>query len=464
MEFLTEKFIPGLINTGIILILLSPIPYGTVEVWSVSIFEITSIVIFCAWLIGEALTGRIELNSFQIYIPFGLFFLLIVMQIVPLPISLLNAISPNTADLWNSKLAELKHVFGDSVQMSYTISFTPYVTKQKLLLYVSYAMFYLVISNYISRRKQIKRLFWIVFSIAIIESSLGVLQFIIGLSHSSLTRASGTYINPNNYAGFLGMIVPLSLGFAISMSEEGIGLIRGFKRFTEVRYFKQFLILFATGFFALGLIFSESRGGIFSLAGSIVFFYFLLSWGKKARSISWSMIIFLVILVCYAAWIGLDPVIARYSETEAGLAGRVAVWKDTLQIIKHFPTVGTGLGSYALSFTLFKNQASLPLTYSHAHNDYLELAAETGLIGFILVLSGMILIFRKALVYVKTFPYRNDPLRYYLAIGSVSGIISMLIHAFTEFNFQIPANAYYLVFLLGLLTSIVYNQPRTHSY
>jgi putative inorganic carbon (HCO3(-)) transporter len=175
-------------------------------------------------------------------------------------------------------------------------------------------------------------------------------------------------------------------------------------------------------------------------------------------------VIFLVILVSYGAWIGLDPVIMRYSETQEGLAGRVAVWKDTVDLIKHFPTFGTGLGSYAISFTLFKNQASLPVTYSHAHNDYLELAAETGLIGFILVLFGLILIFRKSLVYVKTFPYRNDPLRYFLAIGCVSGIISMLIHAFTEFNFQIPANAYYFVFLLGLLTSIVYNQPRTNSY
>ena len=109
---------------------------------------------------------------------------------------------------------------------------------------------------------------------------------------------------------------------------------------------------------------------------------------------------------------------------------------------------------------MYKAEAAWALSFAHAHNDYLEIAAETGLLGLILVLSGVALIFTRALREIKKFPSRGDNFRLFLCIGCMSGISFMLIHALTEFNFQIPSNVYYFVFLLGILTSIVWNQPR----
>jgi O-antigen ligase len=463
MSFLNEKIVPLIINLGIILILLSPIPYGAVEVWSLSLFEISSIVIFCAWVIEQALNGRIELKGYQIYVPFGLFFLLIVLQVIPLPHFLLDVLSPKAANLWRSKQGALEHLFGDGIQMSYTISFAPYVTKQKLLLYVSYGMFYIVIANYVSSRKQIKRFFWVAFSVAIIECLVGLLQFITGLSNSSFGRASGTYVNPNNFAGLLGMIIPISMGYAFSLGYEESRLVKNLKGIANAQNINKLLLLFATALIALSLICSQSRGGILSFAVSVIFFYTLITWRGIGRGKFWAAGLFVIILISYAVWIGLDPVLERYSETREGFSSRLPVWKDTIRLIKDFPVFGTGLGTFGLSYTIYKDQAIWPLSFSHTHNDYLELAAETGLVGLILVLCGIALLFNKALNKIKNLPSSGDGFRLFLSIGCLSGILFMLIHALTEFNFQIPGNVFYFSFILGLLTSMIYHKPRTNS-
>lgn len=463
MSFSTGKLIPLIINVGIILILLSPIPYGGVELWSLSIFEISSFVIFCAWVVEQAMTRRIELRGSRIYIPFGVFFLLVVLQVIPLPHFLLDVLSSNTANLWKSQKGALEHLFGDSIQMSYTISFAPYVTKQKLLLYVSYGMFYIVIANYVSSRKQIKRFFWVAFSVAIIESLVGLLQFITGLSNFSFGRASGTYVNPNNFAGLLGMIIPISLGYAFSLGYEESRPVNNLKGIANVQNINKLLLLFATALIALSLIFSQSRGGILSFAVSVIFFYTLTTWRGIGRGKFWAAGLFVIILTSYAVWIGLDPVLERYSETKEGFSSRLPVWKDTIRLIKDFPVFGTGLGTFGVSYPIYKDRAIWPLSFSHAHNDYLELAAETGLVGLILVLCGIALLFNKALNKIKNLPWNGDGFRLFLSIGCLSGVLFMLIHALTEFNFQIPSNVFYFLFILGLLTSMIYYQPRTNS-
>lgn len=461
MLFLTEKLIPLLINTGIILILLSPFPHGTVEVWSISLFEIVSFFTFGAWLMREGIKGRIHLSSSPLYIPMGLFFLLIILQLIPLPLFVLKIISPHTAELWQGEKAALTEIFGDGVGLSYTLSLYPYATKEKFFLYISYALFFLVTVSYIARRHQIKRLFWVVFTVALIESALGLFQYLTGVSRGPyLGRATGTYINPNHFAGFLEMAIPVSLAYGLSFSggrSENGGI---WQRFLKARFSGRFLIFFATALMALSLLLSGSRGGIFSFVASLVFFYLLLSWGGGGRFRSWALGLFLLIVITYAAWIGLDPVIQRFVETKETLPVRTLIWEDTLRLIMDFPIFGTGLGSYGLTYTLYKKAYSGPTFYSHTHNDYLELAAETGLLGFILVLYGIINFYRRAWVDLRLSSPRIDPLRYFLALGSLGGVFAMLIHSLTDFNLQIPANAFYFSFLLALSTSLLYHLSK----
>jgi O-antigen ligase len=209
---------------------------------------------------------------------------------------------------------------------------------------------------------------------------------------------------------------------------------------------------------AISLILSKSRGGIFSFVVSLAFFCLLLSWGRGNRHrSSWAIGFFLLVVILYVFWIGLDPIIQKFVETKETLPARTLVWRDTLRLIRDFPICGTGLGSYGLTYTLYKKSYTGPLFYTHAHNDYLELAAETGLVGLVLVIYSIIAFYRQAWACLRLSSSTADPLRYFLTIGCLSGVFAILVHALTEFNLQIPANAFYFSFALGLSTSLLYH-------
>lgn len=451
MPFIKDKLIPLIINVGIVLILMSPLPYGNVETWSVSLIEIIAFLTFGVWSIGEILKRRIRILQSPLYLPIALFFIVILFQTVELPGSILDFISPHKAELFQNKSAALRYIFGDDIKLSNSISLYPFLTKEKLLIYLSYAAFFLIVSNYIRTSTQIKRFIRIVFTISIVESLIGLLQYI---ASGTKVPASGTYINPNHFAGLLVVVIPLFLGYILYRgTNKNAGSNRREDRI-KILFSAQFLLLFATSLMAISLIVAQSRGAIFSFVVSIIIFYILISRNKKSGSIKLFLGIFIAIVILYSIWIGLDPVIDKFSDTTKELPNRTYIWKDSLNLIRDFPILGTGLGNFNLAYTLYKKEAFWPYVYDHAHNDYIELAAETGLVGFILVLWALVAFFKTALSDERNFSPNRDPLRYYLFLGCLSGMLGMLTHAITEFDFQIPANTYYFVFLLGLSSSM----------
>jgi O-antigen ligase len=143
------------------------------------------------------------------------------------------------------------------------------------------------------------------------------------------------------------------------------------------------------------------------------------------------------------------------AETTRELPNRTYIWKDSMNMLKDFPVLGVGLGNFSLAYTLYKENAYWPHVYDHAHNDYIELATETGIVGFALVFWALIAFFRNLYRNEKYFSSEKDPFSYYITIGLVSGMFGMFVHTITEFTFQIPANAYYFTFMLALTASIV---------
>ena len=453
MSFIRERLITFIISSGIVLILLSPLPFGNVETWSVSLFEIIAFLTFGVWLTGKIIKRRIRLPQSPLYIPMGLLFLLVIFQTIQLPDSILNILSPHSFTLWQSKREALVHIFGGQINLAETISLYPFVTWQKLLLYLSYAVFFLVTTDHIRTSKQIKRFFWIIFTVAMIESLIGLLQYI---ASGTKVSASGSYINPNHFAGLLLLVTPLFLGYLIYISAKEHIQTNSWKQLIKSLSSNNILLLFATSLIAISLILSQSRGAIFSFAAAMLFLYLLISLNKKSSTVKWLLGVFFVLIILYSFWIGLDPVIEKFSETEEALPLRTYIWKDTFNLIKDFPAFGTGLGTFSLAYTLYKEDAYWPYVYDHAHNDYMELAAETGLIGFFLVLFAFVSFYKRAVYNIRKFSPQKDPLRYYILLGCLSGMFGLFIHAVTEFNFQIPANAYYFIFLLGLANSLQY--------
>ena len=131
---------------------------------------------------------------------------------------------------------------------------------------------------------------------------------------------------------------------------------------------------------------------------------------------------------------------------------RLSIWRDSLPIIKDHP-LGIGLRNYEKVFPVYNISNLSDKLVDHAHNDYLQLLIETGWIGFIALMTGFFAFMWKSLSRIKRLEPQKDPMRFFLAAGAFSGLISLACHSFFDFNLQIPANCVYFVTLMAILCS-----------
>jgi len=270
-----------------------------------------------------------------------------------------------------------------------------------------------------------------------------------------LEEATGTYINRNHFAGLLELTLPFVLAsgfysFQIWSERRQAGLDRCASAERSSAGVRSIFYLFLTVIMVVAIIFSRSRGGILAAVFSIVFIGLLAQ--VKVRQKVWMLgiFLFLVCVVGYGLWIGLDPVLARFEQTrEPGylqLEGRMATWKDALPLVRDYPVVGTGLGTFALGFRRYQT-GLVSFFVDHAHNDYLEFAADTGLLGAALLLLPILYLLAKMIA-----SFFNDTRRYRRAVtlGCIGSTLALLIHSVTDFNLQIPANALIFAVVLGI--------------
>ena len=134
----------------------------------------------------------------------------------------------------------------------------------------------------------------------------------------------------------------------------------------------------------------------------------------------------------------------------ATLEGRWPIWLNTLQLIRAYPIFGCGLGGYQSAFLKYQS-AGIDNTFDYAHNDYLQLGAELGAVGC-LILAGFTL---QILIHVVRAALRGpDQRTRYLALGCLGGMVSIGLHSLTDFNLYIPANAVVLAWIAGIASGL----------
>jgi tetratricopeptide (TPR) repeat protein len=153
--------------------------------------------------------------------------------------------------------------------------------------------------------------------------------------------------------------------------------------------------------------------------------------------------------------IGTDPLADRIGEmTEQGggisVAERISIWNSTWKMIESRPIVGVGVGAFRSVFPLHREPALIGKV-DYAHNDYLESAAELGLVGFVLVLTVIVVFFRGSL---RILSRRSDERVRFICYGALVGLASILIHSLFDFNLRVPANGLLFAYLAGLVTTV----------
>jgi O-antigen ligase len=214
------------------------------------------------------------------------------------------------------------------------------------------------------------------------------------------------------------------------------------------------VLAFAIVVMATSLVLTFSRSGILGLMAAAIVVAFVVirrqSTGMR-RTVAAAYV--MSIVVVSLAWGGLDLIINRFAATGAGdMDRRIGAWFDAWHIFQRFPVAGTGLNTYGIA-TLFYQTINLTHHYDQAHNDYLQLAAEGGVLLLVPAVAALVT-FCVAVRsrFAATSPQSTD---YWIRIGAVAGLVAIGLQELGEFSLQMPGNAV----MFCVLAAIVLRAP-----
>jgi O-antigen ligase len=260
----------------------------------------------------------------------------------------------------------------------------------------------------------------------------------------STTRLRGTFVNPDHLAVYLEMALAVAFAWgwwAWRRARE----TRAPER--RILYLGPPALIWLTLF--AGLAFTGSRAGLAAaIAGALAQGALLALRGRRWR-LGASGVLATVTGLAAVAFAGLEQGLGRWLATspyEVAWTVRLAVYRSALDLWQRFPVTGSGLATFREAFTLVAGKDSGDGTYFHAHNDYLELLVTTGVVGALLVASGLLL----ALVWLGRGLQENarseDRAAALAALGAWAAIA---VHSCFDFGLSMPAISATLAVLTG---------------
>jgi O-antigen ligase len=245
----------------------------------------------------------------------------------------------------------------------------------------------------------------------------------------------GPYISHNLYAGLMELLIPISAGFFLGMRPEQS---------------ERYLAGFATVIGVTSVILSGSRGGIVALTVESVVLLMVILRARVPTAKVLAIVAFVIIAVAGSTWLLPATVSERFSaglrSPDVSYGERKNMTLDSWRIFRAHPLTGTGLGSFETIYPQYQSFVS-DQVQEYAHNDYVQVLAETGVAGGALVLAAIALFlwsFRKHLQVGLHSP------ACWIRLGAFIGIAGLAVHSWVDFNLHSPANAAWFAFLAGL--------------
>ena len=411
------------------LIVIAPIPYGTVEPWWKAAF-VCAVFAICIVALIENRGARVERAS--ILLPMLALSLLALLQ----TLSLGSRTEGNLA-VWN------------------TISADPYQTRFFALQILALTTLLALLYRYARTERRVRILVYAVLAIAVASAVFGILrqttQQETGFLLPLLKRNQGyaQFINKNHFAFLMEMAFGLGLGIVL-----GGGVAR-----ERLLIYVALLLPIWTG-----LVLANSRGGILAMVAQVVVAVLLLMGSRsdyelpriaQSAALRAALLVVLVVGVLFGTfWVGGDRLATNFenatgeiTSTSTG-ASRNEIWRATLKMFAAHPIAGVGMGAYWIGITAY-HEASGLMTPQEAHNDYLELLSSGGLIGLALGVWFAVAVFRKTRQNLSTDQGYKRAVR----LGSVLGITGVAAHSLVDFGLHIMTNAVVFIVLIMIATS-----------
>jgi O-antigen ligase/polysaccharide polymerase Wzy-like membrane protein len=397
---------------------------------------------------------RAVATDVKLAISLGLLTIAIAVQLVPLHVNAIHSLTPETDAFLR------RYVLGYAIAIDrHPLSIEPAATTRALLATCALGLLLLGSVRVLSESDTLH--------VARGVAVLGVVLALVGIAQKAMWNGKiygfwtpheagtsfGPFVNRNHFAGWMLMALPLVIGYFCSRVARGMkGVKPGWRNrvlwLSSAEANQTILAGSAALLMALALVLSMSRSGALGLLVALVIAGWFVTRGQSStlrRAVLAGFLIFVGVFVVW--WVGVDQLATRFNEPDAvGLSGRLGIWADTWRIVGRFPLVGTGLNTFGTA-TLFYQTTDPARHYAQAHNDYLQLLSDGGLL--VCIPAAVVLVVLIARI-AAGFRQASGESGYWIKIGALTGILAIAFQETVEFSLQMPGNAALFVILVAL--------------
>ncbi len=362
------------------------------------------------------------------------------LQVVPLPTDLRDWLSPAAADL------DARLRFGVARDSTATLSADVAATAWAFALTTTLAMLFWVARAQFERqglRRVARAIAWMGSALAVVvfvqryASPHLIYGFWAPITRTSNPTPFGPYVNRNDLATWLLLAIPLVIGYGISRVAS---LVRGGRWRQSLEELLDPRSLFLAGSTVLMvsvLVASLSRSGLVGLLSGLLA---LVGVARMRLGMAGSR---LLVGLCSAVvmlalpFTNLSAMASRFGDTlPADVGGRVAIWHDAWQMARAFITTGVGAGAFERGMLVYQ-QAPRTLFFNHAHNEYLQVLAEGGLLLAVPAAALALLLVGTALRRLR----EDGTAVFWFRLGALAGLVGVAVQSVWDTGLQMPANA-----------------------
>lgn len=433
-------------------VVFAALAHGVVDSWSVAVVEVAGVVLLLLWAAKLTLESRLRLRLPALVLPI----------VALLALALLHGLAFRGGD------GQLR-----------SLSMDVEATRRATLLFFFLLVCLFVALELFSTRERLRGLMNFLVGYGLVMAMFALIQhftwngkFYWFKPNRNGMSPFGPFVSHNHFAGYMEMLAPLALAAACG---RGLRL--------EARLFYGF----AAAMMMTASVASLSRGGMISLAASLLFFaacHLLWRWQPQRAAAAFyedaggrqaanrlasrlgvtlkgaALVVALVMMILVSlVWIGPDRLAGRLNvaagtnpeQRETFYDSRGWIWRDAWAMIARQPLLGVGFGAFETAHPLYSTSDGA-LVVAQAHNDYLQILADTGIVGGVLALWFVALFFRELGRALRL----RDPLLVAVSIGSGTGIFAILAHSIFDFNLQLPSNVLLFFLLVACLTQAVW--------
>lgn len=444
-----------------LLLIFLPFSLGVVEAWSELVVVGLASLLSCGLILRSWLDAEFRIARTYAHVPLLLVLALIFIQLLPLPVWLLQILS--------STSVELRETFGSTSAQApsgwKTLSLYPYETAHDLRMAYIFTAVFVTAASIFRSKDEIKRALWMVFGLGCIEASIALLQILTltkrvhwMFAERGQVATAGSFINHSHFCQFLNLTLGAGVALLLVRMKEDSRRDRGeASRFVDLRGERYLRPLTGVVLCTVAVFTSMSRNGVLSLliaAGIIA----VLLYRRGVLSVrGWLLgaVPWLVAVVLF--FTSFDTVYERFAKLDDGsaLSGRLEMTASTLRAWRDFPLLGSGLGTHEYVFPLY-DESAISQMAEHADNDWAQLLEEFGVVGGAAVLAFVLSIFWLAGKLMLTGRASLST----AAFGLSLGLLATAWHSLSDFGQHLPGVFVLTAMVSGLVVAVARYESR----